>query len=213
MGSKSSLPPHIPDPQKPVTCNQLLHLLKKGWKANRPYLLVATSQDIITPISLLGELHAPGSLHQLSMSMQGNLPEKYHTKLCFCLFCKYSGANDLSFLNHIMHTHYQANYGCGKCLEEVCSESQPMQNHFKECEGLPDSDSSCSPHHSPHRAQAQAEPKKATTIKASSSMKDATPKKKHHSSVHQDSPAKDVKKDYQDVYQGCIQEGIKKQQM
>ena len=57
VGSKSP-PPHIPDPQKPVTCSQLLCLLKKGWKANRPYLLVATSQDIITPSSLLEELPA-----------------------------------------------------------------------------------------------------------------------------------------------------------
>ena len=141
------LPSHVPNPQRPATCSLLLHLLKKGQKSNRPYLLVVTPKDVISPSSLLGELHAPGSLHCLPMCMEGDPPDKHHTKLCFCPFCKYSVANDQSFLNHVMPVHYQANYGCRKCLGEVCGKSQPMQLHLWECEGLPDTADSHSPHH------------------------------------------------------------------
>ena len=155
VGSKSSLPSHVPNSQKTVTRCLLLCLLKKGRKANRPYLLVVTPQDVISPSGLLGELHAPGSLHHLPMHVEGDPPEKHQTKLCFCPLCKYSVANDQSFLNHVMHAHYQANYGYGKCLGEVCGESQPMQHHLWECRGLPDTADSHSPQHQKSSSSAE----------------------------------------------------------
>ena len=51
-----------------------------------------------------------------------------------------------------MSFHYDAGYGCGKCVEEVFITSQSFKVHFKECNGLShnstDADRSlhCSPH-------------------------------------------------------------------
>ena len=77
---------------------------------------------------------------------QRGSPDKRRTKLCFCPFCQYSVRNNQSFLNHMMQIHYQAKYGCGKCLGEVCSKCQLMQHHLSECEGLPDAAKSDSLH-------------------------------------------------------------------
>ena len=79
------------------------------------------------------------------MCVEGDPPNKHSTKLCFCPFCQYSITNDQSFLDHVMRAHYQANYGCRKCLGEVCGESQPMECHLQECKGLPDAAKSDSP--------------------------------------------------------------------
>ena len=54
-------------------------------------------------------------------------------KLSFCPFCAYvgrGGGNNLSYLNHIIIVHYNASYGCGKCLK------QALHNHKKVCLGL-----------------------------------------------------------------------------
>ena len=57
-------------------------------------------------------------------------------RLSFCLFCQYLGSNDQSYLNHIMCTHYCANYGCGKCLDTVVLSGQKLSKHMKKCKGL-----------------------------------------------------------------------------
>ena len=49
--------------------------------------------------------------------------------LCLC------GGNDLSYLNHIIIAHYNASYGCGKCLKQAIVSSSTLQNH-KVCIGL-----------------------------------------------------------------------------
>ena len=40
-------------------------------------------------------------------------------------------------MNHIICRHYNTNYGCGKCLNEVFITGQPMCKHMKTCKGLP----------------------------------------------------------------------------
>ena len=54
-------------------------------------------------------------------------------KLSFCPFCAYIGGNDLSYLNHIIITHYNASYGCGKCLKQTFVSSSALHNHKKVC--------------------------------------------------------------------------------
>ena len=43
------------------------------------------------------------------------------------------GGNDLSYLNHIIIAHYNASYGCGKCLKQAFVSSSALHNHKKVC--------------------------------------------------------------------------------
>ena len=44
--------------------------------------------------------------------------------------------NDLSYLNHIIIAHYNASYGCGKCLKQAFVSSSALHNHKKVSLGL-----------------------------------------------------------------------------
>ena len=57
-------------------------------------------------------------------------------KLLFCPFCQYLGSNDPSYLNYIIYVHYNANYWCGKCLDEVFITGQQLSKDLKGCKGL-----------------------------------------------------------------------------
>ena len=46
------------------------------------------------------------------------------------------GGNDLSYLNHIMIIHYNASYGCGKCLKQAFVSSSVLHTYKKVCLGL-----------------------------------------------------------------------------
>ena len=51
------------------------------------------------------------------------------------LLCLHWG-NDLSYLNHIIIAHYNASYGCGKCLKQAFVSSSALHNHKKVCIGF-----------------------------------------------------------------------------
>ena len=42
----------------------------------------------------------------------------------------------MSYLNHIIIAHYNASYGCGKCLKQAFLSSSALHNHKKVCIGL-----------------------------------------------------------------------------
>ena len=44
--------------------------------------------------------------------------------------------NDLSYLNHIIIAHYNASYGCRKCLKQAFVSSSALHNHKKVCLGF-----------------------------------------------------------------------------
>ena len=48
----------------------------------------------------------------------------------------YTVQNDPAYLNHIVCTHYDANFTCGACLSAITSSGQQMKVHLKECSGL-----------------------------------------------------------------------------
>ena len=52
--------------------------------------------------------------------------------LCLC----WGGGNDLSYLNHIIIAHYNASYGCRKCLKQAFVSSSALHNHKKVFIGL-----------------------------------------------------------------------------
>ena len=43
------------------------------------------------------------------------------------------GENDLSYLNHIIIVHYNASYGCRKCLKQAFVSSSALHYHKKAC--------------------------------------------------------------------------------
>ena len=123
--------PEFPAPWEPVTHRQIRDLLKSAHSIGQPYLILAHSTDSVTAISMLRELHTTTCLQCLQVDLRDKL-----VKLSFCPFCTYAGGNDLSYLNHIIIAHYNASYGCRKCLKQAFVSSSTLHNHKKVCIGL-----------------------------------------------------------------------------
>ena len=122
--------PEFPSPQEPVTHRQIRDLLKSTHSIGRPYLILAHSADSVTAVSMLRELHTTACLQHLQVDLRDKL-----VKLSFCPFCTYvgGGGDDLLYLNHIIISHYNASYGCGKCLKQAFVSSSTLHNHKKVC--------------------------------------------------------------------------------
>ena len=129
--------PEFPLPRTPATCKQVSSFLLKARALGWPNLIVAHSQDAATTVCLLKELHIKDSLHHLPMETKVEVGSKSTRKPSFCPFCQYLGSNDQSYMNHIIYGHYNANYGCGKCLNKVFITGQPLRKHMKTCKDFP----------------------------------------------------------------------------
>ena len=129
--------PEFPSPCASVTQKQVSSFLLKAKALGQPNLIVADSQDVATAVCLLQEVHVKDSLCCLPMETKVEVGSKSTQKLSFYPFCQYSGSNDQSYMNHIICGHYNTNYGCGKCLNEVFITGQPLCKHMKTCKGLP----------------------------------------------------------------------------
>ena len=123
--------PRIPHLWEPVTCSQVKDLLQLAQSIGHPYMILAHSADSVTAMSLLQELHMVTCLRCLQVDLRDK-----SVKLSFCLFGMYVGANDLSYLNHIIVAHYNTSYGCGKCLKRAFMSSSALHNHKKVCLGF-----------------------------------------------------------------------------
>ena len=156
-------PPKIPAPREPMTCRQIRDLLKSAHAIGQPYLILVHSADSVTAVSLLRELHTTACLQQLQVNLWGK-----SVKLSFCPFCAYAGGNDLSYLNHIIIVHYNASYGCGKCLKQTFVSSSALHTHKKvwleltsrKTAGVPDSKPSSGGGDSGRGGSSKATPKK-----------------------------------------------------
>ena len=195
-------PPKFPTPREPAICGQIRDLLKSARAIGQPYLILAHSTDSVTAISMLRELHTAACLRRLQVNLQDK-----SVKLLFCPFCAYVGGNDLSYLNHIIIAHYNASYGCGKCLKQAFISSSALHTHKKVCLGLasekaarvPDGKPSSGRGDSGCGGSSKATPKKdskaATTNSQGSSVPSASQLSPHHSrwetSCHHKSHKKD----------------------
>ena len=121
----------FPTPQEPVTHNQVMDLLKSARSIGCPYMILVHSANSVTTVSMLQELHTATCLRCLQMDLWDK-----SVKMSFCSFCAYMGANDLSYLNHIIIVHYNTSYGCRKCLKQVFVSSSALHNHKKVCLGF-----------------------------------------------------------------------------
>ena len=118
------------------------------------------------------------------------------------------GGNDLSYLNHIIIAHYNASYGCGKCLKQAFVSSSTLHNHKKVCIGFiakkPAAGSDGKPSSSgggdgSHSGSTKATPKKDSKAPAADSQGSSTPpalqtlprhsgrETSHHHKSHKDS--------------------------
>ena len=120
--------PEFPSPHEPTTCEQTSSLLLKTRELGWLNLIMAHSQDAVTAVCLLQELHIKDSLCCLPMETKVEAGSQPIWKLSFCPFCQYSGSNDPFYMNHIVCGHYNAYYGWGKCLNEVYITGQLLFN-------------------------------------------------------------------------------------
>ena len=156
-------PPKFPAPWESTTRGQIRDLLKSAHAISWPYLILVHSADSVTAISMLRELHTTACLRHLQVDLRDKL-----VKLSFCPFCAYVGGNDLSYLNHIIITHYNASYGCGKCLKQAFISSLVLHTHKKVClrltsrkaTGVPDGKPSSGRSNSSHGGSSKATLKK-----------------------------------------------------
>ena len=104
-------------------------------------------------------------------------------KLSFCPFCACAGGNDLSYLNHIIIVHYNASYGCGKCLKQAFISSSALHTHKKVClrlaskksAGVPDGKPSSGRGDSGCGSSSKATPKKDGKDAATNSQGSSAP--------------------------------------
>ena len=156
---------------EPATNDHLCCFLENAREYFWPNLLVAHSWDVVTAVCLLRELHAKAILQHLKMETDTKASDKSKRKLSFCPFCQYSGSNNLSYLNHIVCTHFNTSYGCRKCLKEVFSSRQQLKAHMRCCKGL----------------KVEVVKKKPTTSHAKGASSSPSPKKKKHQTKSQQS--------------------------
>ena len=129
--------PKFPFPCKPATHEMLKDFPLKAQALGCPNLVVAFAQDSAMAICLLQELHSKDNLKNLPMEPKTDTGGKAIKKWSFCLLCMYSSSNDMSYMNHILCGHYNANYGCRLCLKEVFTTRQQLKGHLKICTGFP----------------------------------------------------------------------------
>ena len=171
-------PPKFPAPREPTTHEQIRDLLKLARAIGWPYLILAHSADLVTAVSLLRELHTTMCLRWLQVDLQDK-----SVKLSFCPFCAYAGGNDLSYLNHIIIAHYNASYGCGRCLKQAFVSSSALHTHKKVClgfasrkaAGVPDGKPSSGRGNSGRGGSSKATPKKDSKAATANSQGLSTP--------------------------------------
>ena len=197
-------PPDFPPPWEPVTHSQVKDLLKSARSIGYSYMILVHSTDSLTAMSMLWELHTATCLRCLQVDLHGK-----SIRMSFCPFCAYAGANNLSYLNHIIIAHYNSSYGCGKCLKQAFMSSSTLHNHKKVClrfdkKSMTGSDSNPSSGSGGDNSQGggstRATPKKHTSkAPATNSQGSSAPTasqmiphhsrhdKSHHSKSHKDS--------------------------
>ena len=139
-----------------------------------PYIIVVFQGGPITPLGLLQELHMRNTLARLPIFRSNETKDGHRPRVSCCPFCMYTIQNDPAYLNHIVGTHYKANFACGACLSAIATSSQQIKRHIKECSGL-----TPLPKASQEDARGEHSPKKSAHGGSSSKAKHGAGKTKH----------------------------------
>ena len=177
----------LPTLKPPAKADQVkgLLLLTKTW--SQPYIIVVFQGGAITALGLLQELHMQSALARIPIYWPEETKDGHQPRVSCCPFCMYTVQNDPAYLNHIVSTHYNANFACGTCLSAVTLSCQQMKKYVADCKGLdppapPMSQGSNAP---PTSLQEGAcggrSPKKSTHVSKHAGCK----KKGHHSEKSQ----------------------------
>ena len=165
-------------------------------------MILVHSAYSVTAVSMLQELHMAACLRYLQVDLWD--------KSIKMSFCAYAGMNDLSYLNHIIIAHYNANYGCRKCLKQAFMLSSALHNHKKVCLGFDkksaagsDSKPSSSGggNGSQDSSSTRATPKKKDSKASANNSQGSsapvalqmTPRRSRHDKSHHSKPHKDSK--------------------
>ena len=135
--------PVFPTPCDPASSDMLKGLLEASQTEKCANLLMVFAGESTTTVCLLQALHDEDSMKCLTLDMKPGKQDtdsKLVRKLSFCPFCLYQGSNDLSYVSHIVFTHYNMAYGCDKCLKAVLLMGQQLKSHLKTCTGFPKDD-------------------------------------------------------------------------
>ena len=76
------------------------------------------------------------ALARIPIYLSEETKDRHKPRMSCCPFCTYTIQNDLAYLNHIIGTHYNANFVCETCLRAVTSSSQQMKRHIRGCSRL-----------------------------------------------------------------------------
>ena len=126
----------LPPPKQPATMDHVKSLLFLTNMLQRSYIIVVFQGGTVTPLGLLQELHTHSALARIPIYRSEETKDGHKPHMLCCPFCTYTIQNDPAYLNHIVCTHYNANFACGTCLSAVTSSGQQMKKHLKECSGL-----------------------------------------------------------------------------
>ena len=160
-------PPDFRTPWELVTCSQVRDLLKSAQSIGRPYMILVHSTNSVTAMSMLQELHTAACLRCLQVDLHDK-----SIKMSFCPFCAYAGVKDLSYLNHIIIVHYNASYGCRKCLKQAFVLSSALHNHKKVCLGF-DKKSTASSNSKPSSGSGSNDSQGGSSTRATPKKKDS----------------------------------------
>ena len=128
--------PTLTAPKPPAKVDHIKSLLILAKTQPRPYIIVVFTGGAITALGLLQELHTRSALARIPIYRPDETKDGHRPRISCCPFCAYTVQNDPAYLNHIVGTHYNANFACGTCLSAVTSSCQQMKRHINECKGL-----------------------------------------------------------------------------
>ena len=124
-------------PPKPLgTVEHLKGLLLLAKMQHQPYIIIVFQGGPVTSLGLLQELHMQNALTRIPIFWSDKTKDRHRPHVSCYPFCVYTIQNDLVSLNHIVGTHYHANFTCGTCLSAVTMLGQQIKRHLKECPGL-----------------------------------------------------------------------------
>ena len=88
-------------------------------------------------MGLIQELHSCHTLARIPIFLPEETKDGHKPWVLCCPFCTYTIQNDPAYLNHIINTHYHANFTCETCLGTVTMLGQQIKRHISECPRLP----------------------------------------------------------------------------
>ena len=111
------------------------------WSGQEPVRVSPLHQPTLPDLSTQcrlgnGHLYVEGTAHGCVLMTPTSRPSRQVSKTIALPLLHLGRENDLSYLNHIIIAHYNASYGCGKCLKQAFVSPSALHDHKKVCLGF-----------------------------------------------------------------------------